>query len=35
MEELTLQNKVSQTYADQISAWKEELNLVTYPENLA
>ena len=35
VEELTLQNKVSQTYADQISAWKEELNLVTYPENLA
>ena len=35
VEELTLQNKVSQTYADQVSAWKEELNLVTYPENLA
>ena len=35
VEEQTLQNKITQTYADQISAWKEELNLVTYPENLA
>ena len=35
VESLTLQNKISQTYADQISAWKEELHLVTYPEHLA
>ena len=35
VESLTLQNKISQTYADQVSAWKEELHLVTYPEHLA
>ncbi len=35
VESLTLQNKIEQTYTDQINAWKEELNLVTYPENMA
>ena len=36
VEELTLQSKVSQTYADADRApGRNELNLVTYPENLA
>ena len=35
VEAQTLQAKISETYGAQIDAWKTELNLVTYPENLA
>ena len=35
VEAQALDAKISQTYADQVSAWKEELNLVTYPEHMA
>ena len=35
VEAQALQAKISQTYGAQIDAWKTELNLVTYPENLA
>ena len=35
VESTALQNKITQTYADQLAAWKEELNLQMYPENLA
>ena len=35
VESLALQSKIEQTYSDQMEAWKEELNLVTYPENMA
>ena len=35
VEAQALQAKISETYGAQIDAWKTELNLVTYPENLA
>ncbi len=35
VEAQALQTKISETYGAQIDAWKTELNLVTYPENLA
>ena len=35
VEALALENKVTQTFTDQVDAWKEELNLVLYPENIA
>ena len=34
VETLALSEKVNQTYADQIAAWEEELNLQLYPENI-
>ena len=35
VEALALSEKVNQTYADQIAAWEEELNLQLYPEHIA
>ena len=34
IEALALEEKIASTYTDQIAAWKTEMNLVLYPENL-